>query len=274
MKPLLKYSLIALGVIVLDQIVKFIVKTNMDLNESIPLLELGAVKLSIHFIENKGAAFGLTLDKIFGFLSPTGAKMILTVFSIAAVSAIVYFFYKSHKGESKAVPVLLAMVLGGALGNIIDRTFYGVFFNAINDYEGGLFFGRVVDMFYVHFWEGYVADWVPVFGGDYMSLWPIFNVADISISVGITMLLVFTFFFPDKVNWGDDSGKNNDDPEADADVDEQPGDSDADADSGKLAANAEDDSEAAEVSPAKEGADKQAEELNKELPAKPGSNPA
>lgn len=186
-----KYFLIALAVIVVDQIVKAIVKLNMTLGEEIRVV--GNV-FKIHFIENKGAAFGMTVD---GLLSPLGvdltpesSKVILTLFSIIALVFIGYFLVKLSNHKSP-LPIFVALIFGGAMGNIIDRTFYGLIFSDINTYEGGLFFGRVVDMFYLDIWKGYLPDWLPLMGGEYYSFWPIFNIADSAISIGIVVILIF-----------------------------------------------------------------------------------
>lgn len=86
----------------------------------------------------------------------------------------------------------MAAVLAGAIGNLIDSIFYGVWldnapYNAISPW----FHGQVVDMFYIDIWEGRVADWVPLWGGDYISLWPIFNIADAAIFCGVAVILIF-----------------------------------------------------------------------------------
>ncbi len=186
-----KYFLIALVVIVVDQIVKLIVKLNMDLGEEIPVI--GDV-FKIHFIENKGAAFGMTIDSLFQplgiYISPETSKLILSIFSLIALAFIGVFLYRLSDHKSP-LPTFVALIFGGALGNIIDRTFYGVFFNSINQYEGGLLHGRVVDMFYFDIWKGYLPDWIPLLGGEYYSFWPIFNIADSAISIGIVVILIF-----------------------------------------------------------------------------------
>src|SRR5690606_30807988 len=79
-----------------------------------------------------------------------------------------------------------ALIVGGALGNIIDRTFYGVIYG-----YGPLFYGEVVDFVHVDLWRGYVPDWVPFLGGDYMALFPIWNVADMAIVVGVAAIILF-----------------------------------------------------------------------------------
>ncbi|MEM9985729.1 MAG: signal peptidase II [Bacteroidota bacterium] len=193
MKKARKFFLLSLVIIVLDQIVKLIVKLNMEKGVSGQIQVLGDF-FKIHFIENNGAAFGLTLTNLFSGLgmemSEVTGKLILSIFSIVAVLAIGVVLYRLADHRSP-LPWFVASIFGGALGNIIDRTFYGLWFSDINDYSGGLFHGRVVDMFYLDIWEGRIADWVPIFGGDYTSLWPIFNIADAGISIGIVVILIF-----------------------------------------------------------------------------------
>ena len=183
-----KYFLIALSVIILDQVIKFIVKFNMELREEIKVI--GDV-VKIHFIENKGAAFGLTVTNLangLGFdMSEETGKLILSLFSIVAVIAIGVVLYRMADHKSP-LPVFVALIFGGAMGNIIDRTFYGMWFSHMNNYDGGLFHGRVVDMFYFDIWSGYLPEFL---GGGYYNLWPIFNIADSAISVGIVIILIF-----------------------------------------------------------------------------------
>lgn len=184
MKSARKYLLLALAIVVVDQIVKVIVKLNMDLGERIPLL---GEWFKIQFIENPGAAFGLRVTSFFGGMSEETGKIILTLFSLLALAGIVYFMIKMATHKS-AFPWFLAMILGGALGNIIDRTLYGLIFSDINAYEGGLFFGRVVDMFYFDLFDLPLPEFL---GGGTYHLWPIFNVADAAITVGILVVLIF-----------------------------------------------------------------------------------
>ncbi|MEM9932958.1 MAG: signal peptidase II [Bacteroidota bacterium] len=187
-KKAIKYFLISLSIIVLDQVIKFIVKLNMELREEIKVV--GDV-VKIHFIENKGAAFGLTVTNLaqgLGFdMSEETGKLILSLFSIVAVIAIGVVLYRMADHKSP-LPIFVALIFGGAMGNIIDRTFYGVWFSHMNNYDGGLFHGRVVDMFYFDIWSGYLPEFL---GGGYYNLWPIFNIADSAISVGIVIILIF-----------------------------------------------------------------------------------
>lgn len=200
-------NFIIISLIVLtDQIVKLVVKMNMVIGQEIPVL---GDFFKIHFIENPGAAFGLTIANVYeaiagifvadAHLSDYTAKLILSIFSVVAVGFIVYYL-RTLRNTPTSLPVFVSMILGGAIGNIIDRLFYGVWFTEMNDYEGGLFHGRVVDMFYVDIWQGYLPSWVPFIGNEYYSFWPIFNIADAAISVGIVAIILFQkklFVFPD-----------------------------------------------------------------------------
>lgn len=191
MKPYVKYFLLSGGIILFDQIIKILIKTNLDYNQEISII--GNI-FKIHFIENPGAAFGVTVSHIFGIfgleLGEVTGKLILSVFSVVAVGAIGFILYRVSAFKTK-LPLFVAMIFGGAIGNIIDRIFYGVWFATSNNYKGGLFHGRVVDMFYCDMWEGFIPEQVPFLGGTYMSLWPIFNIADAAISIGIVSILLF-----------------------------------------------------------------------------------
>lgn len=181
-----RYYLMALGVVLLDQIVKIVVKFSMQPDQSVQVI--GDV-FKLHYIENPGAAFGMTIGDIFAGmgmeLSPEVSKIILTLFSLAAAVAIVALL-KRVWNSGTALPVFVALILGGALGNIVDRVFYGVWFLGMNtDLEAsGLLHGRVVDMFYLDIWEGEL--W-----GKQLSFLPVFNIADMAISVGIGAILLF-----------------------------------------------------------------------------------
>jgi signal peptidase II len=179
-----KFFWVAFGVILIDQLVKLFIKFTMHPYEEIKLL---GEFFRINFIENKGAAFGLTisdlLEKVGVPMNDESAKLSLTIFSILAVVVIIYLLQQVRNSKT-SLPYFLALILGGAVGNIIDRVFYGVWFAGINDYEGGLLHGRVVDMFYINLVHG-------KFLGLELNLLPVFNIADAAIGVGIIAILFF-----------------------------------------------------------------------------------
>lgn len=184
--PIYIYYLISLGVIALDQAVKMVVHFNMDLGSR------GQIKIfgdwfKLHYLTNPGMAFGMQIDFI------DNGKLVLTVFRLVAMVAIGYYLYTLYKKETHTgLLICIAMILGGAIGNLVDSVFYGVWLdNAPFDAPTPWFYGQVVDMFYIDIWEGRIADWVPLLGGDYMALWPVFNIADASIFMGITFILIF-----------------------------------------------------------------------------------
>ena len=179
MKPAyLKPFLIVVLIVLVDQIIKTWVRTNMYLGQDIHFLGNHGM---LHYTENNGMAFGMELGGDFG-------KLVLTMFRIAAVVAIGYGLvylikHKYHRGLTMCV----ALILAGALGNIVDSTIYGVLYQ-----HGQLFYGRVVDMFYFPLLSGNFPQWVPVWGGqDYVFFRPVFNFADAAISVGVIAILIF-----------------------------------------------------------------------------------
>lgn len=180
-----KYFLISIGIIALDQLVKMLVHFNMDMGVNGQIQILGDF-FKLHYLINPGMAFGLKLGTAYG-------KLFLTLFRLLAMVGIGYYLYYLIKKEAPVgLLVCIALILGGAIGNVIDSTFYGVWLdNAPYDAPTPWFYGQVVDMFYIDIWEGRVADWVPLMGGKYMSLWPVFNVADASIFIGVAIILVF-----------------------------------------------------------------------------------
>jgi signal peptidase II len=163
-------------VVALDQATKAAVLQFMaapgGVPRSIPVL---GDWLRLTFTENPGMAFGLTIG-------PPGT---VTVLSILATVLVVGYIYQVRHGYAPYV-WSLSLILGGALGNIIDRVFYGV----LLDY-GPYFTGHVVDFIHVSLWRGFVPDVVPLIGGAYMELFPIWNVADMAIVLGVVGVLAF-----------------------------------------------------------------------------------
>lgn len=188
----LKYFGIALLVIAIDQAVKLIVHYQMDFGTA------GQIKVfgdwfKLHYTTNPGMAFGMELGSEYG-------KLILTSFRLVAMFGIGYYlFHIINKMAHPGYIACIALILGGAVGNLIDSVFYGVWFNnAPFNASTPWFHGQVVDMFYIDIWEGFIPEWVPLWGGSYTALWPIFNVADASIFVGVAIILMFQKRFFDE----------------------------------------------------------------------------
>ncbi|MGL1887516.1 MAG: lipoprotein signal peptidase [Reichenbachiella sp.] len=181
-----KYFLISLIVIIIDQVVKLWVHYNMDMGVSGQIQIIGEY-FKLHYLTNPGMAFGMKLDTEYG-------KLILTSFRLVAMVGIGYYLYTLIKKDMH-VGLLwcIALILGGAIGNVVDSIFYGVFLDGNLPYDAPMtwFYGQVVDMFYVDIWEGRLPEWLPLMGGKYMSLWPVFNVADASIFSGVFAILIF-----------------------------------------------------------------------------------
>ncbi|MCX6171009.1 MAG: signal peptidase II [Ignavibacteriales bacterium] len=167
-----------LFIVITDQLTKFLVKGG-----TIPLLNIRAEGMQygqsikvfgdffkLTFVENPGIAFGIDVNE--------SSKLVLSIFTLIASIGIFYYLWKSRE-QKLIVRLALAFILGGAIGNLIDRTFYGVFYG----YER-LFYGHVVDFFNMDFFD------FTIFGRTY-ERWPIFNIADASVSIGVVLLLFF-----------------------------------------------------------------------------------
>lgn len=188
--------LLAFLVLLADQALKVWVKLSFHLGESLSLCGRGCHWAYLQFVENRGMAFGME------FGGDTG-KVTLTLFRIVAVVGIGYLMVRSARRQgSTRITTSLALVFAGALGNIIDSTFYGVLFSASLPYEKAVFLpadggyssllhGAVVDMFYFPIWHGHFPQWFPVWGGQEFEFFrPVFNIADAAITIGIVMLLL------------------------------------------------------------------------------------
>ncbi|WP_111682413.1 lipoprotein signal peptidase [Winogradskyella tangerina] len=194
-----KALIVIILILIVDQISKIYIKMHFELNEDITIFSW----FKIAFVENDGMAWGTKLSDFVSFISDESAKLILTLFRIVAVTGIgIWLLDVTRKKKSKTLVFAIALIFAGALGNIIDSVFYGVLFSdsymqvaTFLPEDGGyagIFHGKVVDMLHFPIWSGVLPEWLPFFGGKYFSFFdPVFNVADIAISTGIGILLIF-----------------------------------------------------------------------------------
>jgi|TARA_B110000003_G_scaffold274731_1_gene315430 signal peptidase II len=150
----------------------------------------------IHFTENNGMAFGMELGGDWGKLTLSLFRIIFVVFIV------VYLIKLVNKKADQILISSLSLVLAGAIGNIIDGVAYGALFSdsyhqtaSFLPESGGyapLFFGKVVDMFYFPMFKGYLPEWLPYWGGEYVVFFrPVFNIADAAISIGVGIMILF-----------------------------------------------------------------------------------
>jgi signal peptidase II len=169
---------VSLAVVIIDQLSKLLVKgffvpflnlnfEGMYLGQMIPFW---GDFFRITFVENPGMAFGYDPGSSF--------KLIISIFSLVASIGLIIYLYVI-KDKSLTLRISIALILGGAVGNLIDRTFYGVFYN-----YAPIFYGRVVDFFDFDFFD------FTLFGRSY-DRWPVFNIADASVTIGVLILLFF-----------------------------------------------------------------------------------
>ena len=195
-----KASILIIIILLIDQISKLYIKTHLQLHESLEVFSW----FKIYFVENDGMAWGTKLsDFAPNLISDRTAKLPLTTFRILAILGIGYWLVNSiKKHQSKTLLLALVFIFAGALGNIIDSVFYGVFFNdsfgqvaTFMSKNGGyddLLYGNVVDMLYFPMWQGNLPEWLPLLGGkNFVFFEPVFNVADVAIATGFGILLFF-----------------------------------------------------------------------------------
>jgi len=189
--------LIIVLVLLIDQLSKIYIKTHFELGESTEVFSW----FRILFIENEGAAWGAKLSDILPISDKIG-KLVLTVFRLFAIIGIGYWLYDIIKKKSTVTLITaVSLIFAGALGNILDSLFYGIFFNdSYNQIAtlfseepyGSLFYGKVVDMLYFPLIDTNWPEWVPWIGGNNFRFFePVFNVADTAISTGVGILIVF-----------------------------------------------------------------------------------
>ena len=179
-----------LVLLVIDQVIKIWVKTNMPLYDTIEITSW----FKIHYIENNGMAFGMTFVN----------KLVLSLFRIAAIVLLCYYIsLLVRRGCRLGYLICVAIVTAGAAGNIFDSMFYGLIFSGSSPYYVSYFvpfgdgyapflMGKVVDMFYFPLIESTFPDWVPFWGGEnFVFFSPVFNFADACVSVGVVVVLIF-----------------------------------------------------------------------------------
>ena len=177
-----KAILIIFSVLMIDQLIKYWVKTTLFIGEEIPVFGNWFI---IHFTENNGMAFGVELGGSYG-------KLALSLFRVIAVFGIAYILHQIIKRKYHfGLITCVCLVFAGALGNIIDSVFYGKLYG----YENWLH-GRVVDMFYFPILRGHYPNWFPLFANEeFIFFRPVFNFADAAISVGVICILIFQTTF-------------------------------------------------------------------------------
>ena len=174
----MKALYLSFAVVIVDQVTKLLIKgfsipflninfDGMYLGQMIPVF---GNFFRFTFVENPGMAFGYDPGSSF--------KLIISIFSLAASIGLVFYLY-IIRDKSWTLRVSIALILGGAIGNLIDRTFYGLLY----DYAP-LFYGKVVDFFDVDFFD------FTLFGRSY-DRWPVFNIADAAVTIGVLTLLLF-----------------------------------------------------------------------------------
>jgi len=192
--------LIILAVLLLDQVLKIWIKTNMVIGQEYHIFGDWFI---IHFTENNGMAFGME------FGGKTG-KIFLSIFRLLAVTGIGwYLLHLTKNDEPLGLIISVSLILAGALGNIIDSMFYGMIFNdsynQVAEFmpkEGGyssFLLGRVVDMLYFPVIKGQFPEWFPFWSSrPFIFFRPVFNIADSAVTTGVAIILIFQKKYFDK----------------------------------------------------------------------------
>jgi signal peptidase II len=188
-----RFFILTAAIILLDQVIKLWVFYSFPFEGyEIPIL---GDWFKLNYQLNPGMAFGIKIVGAYG-------KLILTLFRWIASAVIAWVIIDlSKKNRAEGLTWSIALILGGALGNVMDSTFYGVLLNNQPvDSISPWFHGQVIDMFYIDICNCKMPDWgLPIFDGSYYPLWPVFNLADASIFVGVTWIIIKQkVFFPEE----------------------------------------------------------------------------
>tara|TARA_Y100000768_G_C23987657_1_gene689977 strand:- start:181 stop:822 length:642 start_codon:yes stop_codon:yes gene_type:complete len=210
MKKKLEFNhclLIIAGILVLDQFLKVYIKLNFPLTIYSDQIIFDYNWFKLLFVENKGMAWGTSINDFLPFIGERSAKLILTLFRVVAIGFIFFWLKESIKSGLKNInSIVLSLILAGAIGNAIDSIFYGYIFTDSyfkvatlslgRGYES-LFHGSVVDMFQFPMFNWTWPSWFPFVGGEnFVFFEPVFNIADASISIAIFLIIINyrTFF--------------------------------------------------------------------------------
>lgn len=201
MKSPYKFFILTVVLVIIDQALKMWMQYDVLPNHYGNLVVIPDV-FDFHYVLNPGMAFGMEIGGDYG-------KLFLSIFRLFATFGIAYYIiHLSQKNAPQGLLWSVAAILGGALGNVIDSTFYGVFIegNVIANSSTPWFHGQVIDMFYLEVFDGFWPEWVPVWGGSYNST-PIFNFADASIFCGVASIILFqkSFLDPESPTYVEDA---------------------------------------------------------------------